>query len=213
MQGRGGARQLAAMVGLAWVSVAGAALGQSAPAHVVVHIESPTPVDLERETDTAPFSFYRECTSPCDEAVPVGGDYRIHAVGVPASRVISLPSGSKQVTVMVRPGSRLAGATGDVLVVTGVAAMFVALAGVVSVGGGDSGPSNRALVVGVFGASGLVAVGVGVALLLLSAPTDVTMTLPPPASAPEAPSMIPVGGAVRGPETSMVMAPLVSGVF
>jgi hypothetical protein len=213
MRGRMGARGVPAILGLAWGALAGTAFAQTGPGQVVVHIDSPSPVDLERETDTAPFSFYRECTSPCDEAVPVGGDYRIHAVGVPASRVISFSSGSKQATVRVRPGSRLAGATGDVLVVSGVAAMFVALEGVVSAGGGDTGPSNRALVVGVVGASGLVAVGVGVALLLLSAPTDVKVIPGPPVSAVETPSMLPTGGVAGRAETSVVMVPLVSGVF
>jgi hypothetical protein len=52
------------------------ALAQSSPAplqvpsRVLVHIESPEPVDLERGTGDFSDPFYVVCTSPCDTWVP-----------------------------------------------------------------------------------------------------------------------------------------------
>jgi hypothetical protein len=47
--------------------------GLAAPRGIVVQIESPQPVDLERDTGNGRDPFYAACSSRCDEAVPATG--------------------------------------------------------------------------------------------------------------------------------------------
>jgi hypothetical protein len=78
----------------------------------VVHVDSPSAVDLEHDDGS---KWVVVCTSPCDKALPASGEYRINGAGVRASSAFGIEPGSKR-TLSVEPGS--SGAHTGALVVT-----------------------------------------------------------------------------------------------
>lgn len=146
----------------------------------LVHVESPEPVDLERETGDRDDPFSIACTSPCDEWVPASGRYRIAGSGMRASGRFELRAGSGRETLVASPASSAAFGIGiGAIVVGGIAIAFGAL-GLLSVsfnddpsGSSDEGPPILAL--GLIG-GGLVAEATGVTLVVLNAHTRVRQT-------------------------------------
>src|SRR6185312_15640761 len=88
---------------LAWSPVASAdtAAPAATSALVVVHIDSPEPVDLEQRGD---HGWQVVCSSPCDKAVTADLKYRINGSGVRSSRAFHIDPGSRT-TLAVQPGS------------------------------------------------------------------------------------------------------------
>src|SRR5258708_2938290 len=84
----------------------------------VVHIDSPSAVDLEHDDGS---KWVVVCTSPCDKALPASGEYRINGAGVRASSAFGIEPGSRR-TLSVEPGS--SGAPTGALVVTIVGVIF-----------------------------------------------------------------------------------------
>lgn len=101
------------------------------PGSVLVHIESPAPVDLEHETGDRNNPAYVICTSPCDTWVSPGS-YRIASDGMRASDHFELLANAERETVVVAPASSAAFGIGIALIVVGgvvaVLGSFVALA-------------------------------------------------------------------------------------
>jgi hypothetical protein len=148
------------------------------PDRVVVHIESPGSVDLERETGDRRDPFWVMCTSPCDARVPASGGYRIGGSGTRASRRFELSTSSGRETLVVSPASSAAFGIGIGLIVIGAAAIVIGgLAFVWAPFGenpnGPSGPPYLAL--GAIG-GGLLAEGGGIALVVLNASSRVDQT-------------------------------------
>jgi hypothetical protein len=171
------------------------------PGRVLVHIESPGSVDLERETGDRRDPFYVTCSSPCDEWVPASGVYRIGGSGTRASRRFELRANSGRETLVVSPASSAVFDIGIGLMVVGAAA--IAIGGLALVWGpfsegsnGSSGPPYLAL--GAVG-GGLVAEGGGILLVVLNASSrvDQTSMLGPSARSSSGlfPSEVPHGGA------------------
>jgi hypothetical protein len=162
------------------------ALAQSAatpsqiPGRVLVHVESPKPVDLERETGDRRDPFYVACTSPCDEWVPTTGTYRIGGGGTRASRRFELLASARRDTVVVSPASSTAFGVGIAAIVVGAAALGIGSLGLLSASlsddpNGSSGNGPRDLALGVI-AGGLVAEAGGIVLLVLNASSRVHQT-------------------------------------
>jgi hypothetical protein len=162
------------------------ALAQSSPSpsqvpgSVLVHIESPQPVDLERETGDRHDPFDVACTSPCDEWVPATGRYRIAGGGTRGSRRFELLANAGRETVVVSPASSTAFGIGIAAIVVGAAAIAIGSLGVLANsfsddpnGSSDNGRRNLALGVVV---GGLVVEGGGIALVVLNASSRVDQT-------------------------------------
>ncbi len=92
---------------------------------VLVHIRSPGPVDLQRETGDRREPFAAICTSPCDTLVPAGGRYRISGYLVRSSRPFTFPVDVTEDTLDVRPASSTGFMGGILLVSLGVIAVQV----------------------------------------------------------------------------------------
>ncbi|MGH7269512.1 MAG: hypothetical protein ACREJ3_03700 [Polyangiaceae bacterium] len=90
---------------------------------IVVHIDSPSPVDLQEKTGSR---WNTVCTSPCDKPLSTSRTYRVNGAGVRASTSFHIAPGTRQ-TLEVEPGSS-GGHTGAVIVTVlgGVALLPVA---------------------------------------------------------------------------------------
>jgi hypothetical protein len=153
---------------------------------VHVHIDSPSPVNLQRKGDDKRHPFYSICTSPCDTDVPADGEYRIGGDGAPdtspdgsigsfdvrPSHRFSLPRGLRHDTIVVEPRSQAAFSGGIALTVLGGLALGVAALWAVAAAFGsfDEGtPSMTGPVV--MAAGGGAAVVGGVILIVLNRST------------------------------------------
>lgn len=167
------------------------------PGSVLVHIESPQPVDLERETGDRSDPFDVICMSPCDTWVPVtsgyrlAGDgtwvpvtsgYRIAGDGTRASRRFELlaNAGGRQ-TLVVSPASSSAFGLGIVLIVVGGVALGIAglaLLGAALPSDSPNSSNNSGAVDLVLGllAGGLGAEGGGITLVVLNHHSGVQQT-------------------------------------
>ncbi len=137
-----------------------------------MHVESPEPVNLERETGDRSDPFYVACTSPCDEWVPTTGRYRIAGDGTRASRGFELLASARRETVVVSPASSAAFGVGIAAIVVGAVALGIGSLGLLSAylsddPNGPSGNGPRNLALGVI-AGGLVAEGGGIVLVVLN---------------------------------------------
>ncbi len=155
---------------------------------VYVHVDSPEPVDLQRETGERYQPFETVCTSPCDTLVPADGRYRISSDSVRASRPFAFPLEAKREDMQVRPASR-GGFTGGILLLsTGGAAFGLGVLWLFAQGLADSpDPQDNAqawhavsigLVLG-----GLAAITGGIIFTARNAKTKVSSveaTVPPP---------------------------------
>jgi hypothetical protein len=148
------------------------------PGRVLVHIESPQPVDLERETGDRHDPFEVACTSPCDAWVPAIDNYRIAGSGTRASRPFELLADGGHETVVVSPASSTAFGFGVAAMVVGAAAL--ALGGLALLANiwsddptGGNGPRDLAFGVVV---GGLAVEGGGIALVVLNASSRVDQT-------------------------------------
>jgi hypothetical protein len=84
---------------------------------VLVHIESPEPVDLE--TNAGGGGWRSVCTSPCDRSLPAGESYRVSGSGVPESLVFVLQP-APRATLKVDPSNKHSRVGGTLLTVLGV---------------------------------------------------------------------------------------------
>jgi hypothetical protein len=91
----------------------------AAASTVVVHVDSPTAVDLEAFQDGR---WVGVCTSPCDRALPTNRDYRIGGFGIRSSRIFSIAPGTRA-TLTVDPASSGAHGAAVVVTVIGVAGL------------------------------------------------------------------------------------------
>ena len=125
--------------------------GAETPAspRVVVHINSPVVVELQRATGDKREPFYVVCTSPCDESLPVDGAYRVSGDAVRPSRRFALPAGSRRDVMVVEPRSATVFQVGIALIpiggVTAGIGGWVALASALGGGGGDGDGPNIGL--------------------------------------------------------------------
>jgi hypothetical protein len=111
------------------------AAGRQPPPRVFVHIDSPKPVELQREDPTTEEAFVAVCTSPCDTLLPVDVSYRIAAglqgiEGFPSEDVrrsgdFHLSADSLRQTIGVSPRSQRGFVGGIVLSVLGLVAFGV----------------------------------------------------------------------------------------
>ena len=163
------------------------ALAQSPPAplqvpgRVLVHIESPAPVDLERGTGDFSDPFYVICTSPCDTWVPATDGYRIAGRGTRASRRFELLANAGRETLVVSQSSSIAFGIGIAAIVLGAVATGIGALGWLSDGFSDdpNGSSGNVvpldLALGLM-AGGLVAEAGGIVLVVLNAGSRVHQT-------------------------------------
>jgi hypothetical protein len=86
-----------------------------APAGVVVHIDSPRPVELQAQRHG---DWVRVCTSPCDVAVRAGETVRVEGDDVPASEGFPLQP-APHATLTVDPSTKKSKAGGIVFTVVG----------------------------------------------------------------------------------------------
>jgi hypothetical protein len=203
--GRRTALVVALLIG---VGSPGIARAQSAPApsqvpgSVLVHIESPEPVDLERETGDRRDPFYVACMSPCDEWVPATGKYRIAGSGTRASRRFELLAKGGRETVVVSPASSAAFGIGIAAMVVGAVAAGIGALALLSASFADdpNGPSGSGppyLALGVT-AGGLVAEAGGIVLIVLNAASRVDQTTALGPSANSSSGLFPSDATHRG---------------
>lgn len=214
---------LGAAIAIVVVSSSDRAEAQVAPdpaskASVLVHVDAPCSVELQRESRSDSDDgdeFHKECTSPCDAAVPAEGRYRIAGSGVRDSPTFALPKGTAGDTIVVNPASTLAFAGGIVLIsVGGAAASFGAMA---VLGASLSGSDDHALTIG-YGllGGGLAGVAAGLVITLVNRHSTIAFVKTPAAPPPAPPASYEVLrdrhrlDAVQTPTWS---APLVTGSF
>ncbi len=88
-------------------------------ATVRVHIASKKSVQLYRKA-ASDGEWHEACTSPCDENMPLGDEYRISGSGIHQSHDFELDGAAGgRVVLTIDPGSRTAFVTGGVLVAVG----------------------------------------------------------------------------------------------
>jgi hypothetical protein len=172
------------------------------PGSVLVHIESPEPVDLERETGDRHDPFYVACASPCDEWVPASGKYRIAGGGTRASRRFELLAKGGRETVVVSPASSAAFGIGIAVIVVGAVAAGLGALALLSASFGDdpngsSGSGPPYLALGVT-AGGLAAEAGGIVLVVLNAGSRVNQTTAFGPSAKSSSGLFPSDVARRG---------------
>jgi hypothetical protein len=98
-------------------------VGVSTPAApdgtVLVHIDSPSKVSLERRSSPAA-SWEHACESPCDGRLPVGDQYRVVGTGMNESNPFTL-DGSKgdRAVLLVAPGTKQRAKIGEGLLIGG----------------------------------------------------------------------------------------------
>lgn len=80
---------------------------------VLVHIDSPEPVDLKTNSGSS------VCSSPCDRPVSAGESYRVSGAGVSESSPFVLQSATRS-TLKIDPSTKHSRAGGTVLTVLGV---------------------------------------------------------------------------------------------
>jgi hypothetical protein len=150
---------------------------------VLVHVDAPEAVDLQRRTGEKYPPFEIVCTSPCDTLVPAEGDYRVTNDTIRTSRRFRLPDGAGRTTIRVEPSSSIAFAGGIMLASLGVVAVGTGL--LLAIAGGAGGtPANgtatndswRVPVAYTLGVGGAVAVFGGLVLLISNRRTSVTLT-------------------------------------
>lgn len=97
---------------------------------VMVHINSPTPVMLQKRSGSTG-AWETVCTSPCDQRAPVGDEYQVTSERAVASKPFRLDSSRGNVVLDVTPGNpakETAGLYvtigGGVLVIAGVVVMI-----------------------------------------------------------------------------------------
>jgi hypothetical protein len=172
------------------------------PGSVLVHIESPEPVDLERETGDRRDPFYVACTSPCDEWVPATGKYRIAGSGTRASRRFALLANAGRETVVVSPASSAAFGIGIAAIVVGALAAGIGALSLLSASfaddpNGSSGNGPPYLALGLT-AGGLAAEACGIVLVVLNAGSRVNQTTAFGPSAKSSSGLFPSDVAHRG---------------
>jgi hypothetical protein len=198
-------------------AVSAAPLAPAAPAAataemVFVHIDSPSPVDLQFVGSNGDSTYV--CTSPCDKVVPADRDYDIGGNGVRASRMFRLEKGGR-IKLDVSPATPGAHTAGVVITVIGIVGLVPGAAvTALVVGGAILGaificPFAEALSKGSYvpclgDVTGLFAQGytlpfvwvpaaigggvvlTGIAVLLSTGPTTVNQTATPAPAAPAA---------------------------
>jgi hypothetical protein len=84
---------------------------------LLVHIDSPSKVTLERRTSPSA-SWEHACESPCDGRLPVGDQYRIVGTGINESNVFTL-DGTKgdRAVLLVAPGTEQKAKIGEGLLI------------------------------------------------------------------------------------------------
>lgn len=172
------------------------------PGSVLVHIESPEAVDLERETGDRHDPFDVVCTSPCDEWVPATGRYRIAGSGTRGSRRFELLANAGRETVVVSPASSTAFGIGIAAIVVGAAAIAIGSLGVLANSfsddpNGSSGHGPLDLALGVV-VGGLAVEAGGIALVVLNGSSRVHQTTASGPSAESPSALFPSDVAHRG---------------
>jgi hypothetical protein len=103
-----------------------AAPTKAPPVGPTVHIDSPSPVELQHkggDSDT----WQMVCSSPCDRRLPTDGPYRIVGDGARPSRGFTLPEGAGGVTLNVSPSSQGWFVAGIVFVSVGAPTLLIGL--------------------------------------------------------------------------------------
>jgi drug/metabolite transporter superfamily protein YnfA len=172
---------------------------------VMVHLNSPRTVDLQRAPDEGG-DFETLCSSPCDTFVPASGAYRVAGHFMRNSRRFWFEPGARRAIIDVHPTSRIGFASGIVLTSLGGVFVFGAtLAGAFS----DDGFSPSALT---FLGGGAVALATGVVLIAINPPTNVAFA--ERATAPAQQAAPPVWGRSAAIETPRaVLVPILQGSF
>jgi hypothetical protein len=102
---------------------------------ILVHIDSPRPVDLQLKVFHDADRYQTVCTSPCDKWVLARLEYRVVAAGqdnpggesadLSPSRDFALPAGARRDTIQVMPRSESSRSGGIALTVAGAATIAV----------------------------------------------------------------------------------------
>jgi hypothetical protein len=136
---------------------------------VIVHINSPTPVTLQKRS--APSAAWETvCTSPCDQRASVSDQYRVVGEGgATPSKHFHLDSAKGTATLDVTPGDPKKKTTG--LIVVGVAGVLTT-AGIITIIAGSK-PSNAFRADGTTGLSNTNVLFIGTALIVAGAATGI----------------------------------------
>ncbi len=95
---------------------------------VRVHIQSKRGVQLYRQPATGGSGWVEACTSPCDEDMPIGDDYRIAGAGIFQSSDFRLEGApGSQVVLNIDPGTRNGMLLGGVLAAVGGIVDYISL--------------------------------------------------------------------------------------
>jgi hypothetical protein len=187
---------------------------------VVVHIDSPEPVELRRLTGDKRNPFYVVCTSPCDEAIPTDAEYRISGDSVRSSRRFVLPEHALRDVIVVKPASSMVFQVGIVLISVGTLSsaigLLVTLASAFAENPDGASSDGRTVGLALVG-GGLAAAISGIVVAVVNGKTNVRQT-GEATSRVVAPPVFPASAcsaALRrdGIEAPMWNVPLVSAVF
>ncbi len=183
------------------------------PRSVLVHVDSPDPVELQGATGEKRRPFYTICVSPCDTFVPALGQYRLSGDATRPSRRFTLLEGADHDTVVVRPASSLAFHAGIVLTVVGAAAAALGALGLAFSAfaenpDGSNDQTGRNAAIGLLVGGGAIAGG-GAALIVLNASTKVSQTGNRPAGIADPP---PRPITWRGDQPEQRLGPAMRGV-
>jgi hypothetical protein len=105
----------------------GDANGAPSGGWVTLHVDSPTPVSIEKRAG-ATAAWEHVCESPCDQHVPVDAEYRVTGTDVNESNEFQLHPRGDTATVKVTPGSPGKARTGWIILGTAGA---VGIAGII----------------------------------------------------------------------------------
>jgi hypothetical protein len=144
---------------------------KAAPAGPMVHIDSPSTVELQYKGEGENESWRTVCSSPCDRRLPAEGRYRIGGDSARPSRTFILPEGTGTVSLAVNPSSHGWFNVGVVLTAVGAPTMVIGFIMGLYVASlctsGDCSVTGQDVATGGWTAFGLGAAGLVVGLIAI----------------------------------------------
>ncbi len=189
---------------------------------VSVHINSPSPVTLQRRS-SAGGSWETVCTSPCDQRAPVGDEYQVTGKGLTESKPFRLDASHGPVVLDVSPGNPVKQTVGlylaiggGVLIVAGAIVMIVgAKPSTTFPADGTTGTrnTNMLFVGGALVFSGVVAVIYGGSMMVNNKASAVEGDVSKSGAAQGRNDVVVKTAQVPAPTTPTFIVPVFSGTF